>query len=392
MKIVKKILLLVILYLAFDAKGQDNISALLSSIEENNPTIAALRTQMDYQRAEARTDLLPPNPSIEGGRFPAVEGAGVKYAWGVSQNFEFPTVYAKRSKLAKANDKFAEVNFNAARQDVLLNAKQSILEYISSKQMLSEYKRREVLANEILGVIQKKVDAGESSAMELNYAKLQSIQISQQRKSIENKSLIIQKRITTLNGNQPFSLIDSTLLLADLQPKNLIEANRFTNDPRMIALDYHTEMAEQNRQLVKQQGMPELTIGYQSERTDAEHFRGFMAGISIPLWGNTGQNRAARMRVEATQAEKQNQIEMLQLEFNEIYLNAQSVKSQLDELKIALKSYNNVNLIQRALEAGEVSVIDLYNELTFLYDITDKINELELEYAKCYADLYRFDL
>lgn len=392
MKTAKHIILLLILFCGFEVQSQENINTALASIEENNPTIAALRAHFDYLKAETRTDLLPPNPSIEGGRFPAVEGAGIKYAWGVSQSFEFPTVYSKRNQLAKTNDKYADVSFNAARQEVLLNAKLSILEYIHTKRLIAEYSRREEYAQNMLAIIQKRMDAGDATAMDLNYAKLRVVEMNQQRKRIQDQSSLLLKRISVLNGNLPVSIADTILILEELPPKNILVANYFVNDSRLIALDYKNELAEQNRQLVKQQGLPELNIGFQSEQTDVEHFRGFMAGISIPLWGNLGKSKAAKIRVNATQAEKQNQVEMLQLEYDEVYLKAISVKAQLDELKGALNSFNNIDLMQRALEAGEISVIDLYNELAFLYDLTDKINELELEYAKYFAELRRFDL
>lgn len=392
MKTANYIILLLILLGGFEVKSQEAINTALASIEENNPTIAALKAHFDYLKAETRTDLLPPNPSIEGGRFPAVEGAGIKYAWGVSQSFEFPTVYSKRNQLAKTNDKYADVSFNAARQEVLLNAKQSILEYIQTKRLIAEYSRREEYAQNMLAIIQKRVDAGDASAMDLNYAKLRVAEMTQQRKSIQDHSSILLKRICALNGNLPVSITDTILILGELPPKNILVANHFVNDSRLIALDYMSELAEQNRKLVKQQGLPELSIGYQSEKTDAEHFRGFMAGVSIPLWGNHGKSKAAKIRVNATQTEKQNQVEMLQLEYDELYLKAISVKTQLDELKEALNSFNNIDLMQRALDAGEISVVDLYNELTFLYDLTDRINELELEYAKYFAELHRFEL
>jgi outer membrane protein TolC len=392
MKIYKRIFLLLILFVGFSAYGQENINTILNAIDENNPTIAALRAHFDYVKADARAELLPPNPSIEGGRFPAVQGAGIKYAWGVSQSFEFPTVYAKRGQLAKTTDKFTDVSFIAARQEVLLTAKFSLLECIHTKRLIAEYSHREAFAQNMLTIIQKKLDAGEATAMDLNYAKLRVVEMNQQRKSTEDQSSILMRRISALNGNIPVTIDDTTLILSDLPPKNVLVATYFVNDSRLIALDYMNELAEQNIQLVRQQGFPELSIGFQSEQTDAEHFRGFMAGISIPLWGNTGKSRAAKISKIATQAEKQSQVEMLKLEYDEIYLKAISVKSQHYELKKALEDQSNVSLLRKALEAGEVSIIELFNEITFLYDLTDKVLELELEYAKLYAELHRFEL
>jgi outer membrane protein TolC len=164
------------------------------------------------------------------------------------------------------------------------------------------------------------------------------------------------------------------------------------NDPRRVALDYMVDVAQQNKQLVAHQGLPELSIGYESEKNDAEHFMGFRAGLSIPLWGNVGKSRAAKIKLNATQTEKQSQVELIQLEYDELYLKASSAKARLDELKQALADYNNLTLLRRSLESGQVSIINFFNEITFLYDITDRIMALELEYAKYYAELYRYEL
>jgi len=98
MKMLKLITIILLVLLSFGAISQESINKIHSAIEENSPGIAALRAQFEYDKAKARTDLLPPNPTVEFGRFPAAQGAGVKQAWGVSQHFEFPTVYAKRNQ------------------------------------------------------------------------------------------------------------------------------------------------------------------------------------------------------------------------------------------------------------------------------------------------------
>ena len=392
MKNFRQLFLLLMFFVGCSAYGQENIKTILTSIEENNPTIAALKAQMDYQKAEARTNLLPPNPTLEGGRFPAVEGAGVKYAWGVSQSFEFPTVYAKRNQLAKTNDKLADVSFNAARQEVLLQAKHIILEYIQTKRMLAELNKREKFASNMLSIIKKKVDAGQATAMDLNNARLRMVEATQNASSMRSQKNILQRKIVLLNGGQELKITDSLLLLLPLDEKETVFSQFAQSDPRFAASQQMVTMAQQNKSLVAHQGLPELNIGYQSEQTDAEHFTGFKAGLSIPLWGNSGNRRAATIKLNKSQAQAHSQRVMLELEFEELYQQTLSIKSQLDELQKALKSNNNLELTQRALEAGEVSVIDFFNEVTFLYEITDKVFELELQYAKRYAELHRFEL
>ncbi len=390
MKYITSILLLIAIHLT--ALAQVSINDALKQIEANSPTIAALKAQMDYEKAEAKIDLLPPNPTVEGGRFPAVEGAGVKYAWGVSQSFEFPTVYAKRNQLAKTNDKLADVSYHAARQEFLLQAKHIVLEYIQTKRMLAELNQREMFASNMLGIIKKKVDAGQATAMDLNNARLRAVEAMQNANSMRSQKNILQRKIVLLNGGQELAITDSLLLLLPLVEREAVFGQFAQSDPRFATAQQMVSMAEQNKSLVAHQGLPELNIGYQSEQTDAEHFTGFKAGLSIPLWGNSKNRKAAAIKLNTSQAQAHNQRVMLELEFDELYQQALSTKMQLDELQKALASYNNLELTQRALEAGEVSVIDFFNEVTFLYEITDKVYDLELKYAKCYAELYRFEL
>lgn len=392
MKNNRQLLLLLLFLVGFSAYGQESVTDILASIEANNPTIAVLKAQLDYQKAEARTNLLPPNPTIEGGRFPAVEGAGIKYAWGVSQSFEFPTVYAKRNQLAKTNDKLADVNFKAARQEILLQATHVILEYIQAKRMLTELDHRQKLASNMLDIIQKKVDAGQATAMDLNNARLRLVEETQKASGMRSHKNILHRKMVMLNGGQELDATDSLLLLLPLGEKDTI-FNQFAHtDPRFAATQQEVALAEQNKSLVTHQGLPELNIGYQSEQTDTEHFTGFKAGLSIPLWGNSRNRRAAAIKLSLSQAQAHSQRVMLEQEFEELYQQTVSTKAQLDELQKALTSNNNLELTRRALETGEISVIDFFNEVTFLYGLTDRVMELELEYAKLYSELHRFEL
>lgn len=378
--------------LAFTSLAQVSINEALRQIDTNSPTIKALQAQAQFSKAEARIDLLPQNPTVEGGRFPAVEGAGMKYAWGVSQSFEFPTVYAKRSQLAKTIDSFAEASYNAARQQVLLDAKQTLLETIHTKRLLAEYRRREAFARNMLLVIQKKVDGGQATAMDLNNARLRVAEARQNVRQYEAKANIMAQRISVLNGGVPLTLNDTVLVAVAPAERSTLLGSFTQSDSRFAAIEKMVVVAEGNKSLVSHQGLPELNIGYQSEQSDAEHFRGFKAGLSIPLWGNSGKRRAAAVQVNAARVEGESQRRLLELEFDELYLETISTKSQLDELRQALVGFSNLALLQRALEVGQVSVIDFFNEVTFLYGITDRVMELELEYAKLYAELHRFEL
>jgi len=392
MKMVKQILVILLVLVSFGARSQESINKILSEIEENSPGITALRAQFENEKAQARTDLLPPNPIVEFGRFPAVQGAGVKQAWGVSQHFEFPTVYAKRNQLAKSTDRLANASYNATRQELLLEAKQTILELIGAKRMLSEYKKREAFAYGIQSVFQRMVDAGETSILELNNAKLRVAEISQSVLELESKVKYLNSKLLIMNGYKPISITDSAFVIPQLPAKDSLLNDLRQNDPRIAFAGSLVEVADMELVLTKHQGLPELGIGYESEKTDAEHFAGFRAGVSIPLWGNSGKRRAAKVNLNLAQMEEQKNKSMIELEFDENYIVAQSASERLAELKRAVSEFSNIDLLRRALEIGQISTVDFFYEITYLYEVTDKLMELELKYMLHFAALNKHKL
>ena len=372
--------------------AQTGISNALQQIEVNNPTLQALQAQSEGIKADARVELLPPNPSIEGGRFPAVKGAGVKYAWGVSQHFEFPTVYAKRAQLARTTDRLAESIYNLSRQSILLDAKLTIIELVHCRMLLSEYSRREAFAKSMQQLIEKMVRAGHASSMDLNNARLRVAEATQNVRECEVRVDILNQKLRTLNNSQELQITDTTLMAQKLPVREDLLTRFLSSDPHFLALNLMVEASEDNKVLVTHEGLPNLTIGYQSEQNDVEHFMGFMAGISIPLWGNQNRRRAATVQLNAARLEKHSQTVMLENEFYGLYLRAASSGARLKELSQALEGFSNISMLKRALELGQISIIDFFNEVTFLYGVTDKVLDLELEYAQAFAELHKFEL
>jgi outer membrane protein TolC len=385
-------LVIILLLVGFTASGQNSISVLLSSIEENNPGIVSLKAQFELERAEARSDLLPSNPSVGFGRFPSVKGTGVKTTWGVSQSFEFPTTYVKRSKFAKESELYSQLGFQLARQEILLEAKVALFEQVYLKRMLTEARRREALAKSIESNVERKVNAGHTSILDLNNARVRTAESNQ--KVVEIEGLLKQNgyKLLAMNGMKPLPNFDTLIFQTTLPSRDSLLNAYSEREMRFKQSDAYVNVANANLAVVRHSSLPEIEIGFESESADTEHFQGFRAGISIPLWGNVGHKRVAKAKVMAANAYKVELSYHLQLEFNQNYARAQTLWEQLNASKLALKNYDNLTLLQKAVDLGEISVGDFYTEVSFLYEFIDRSLELELEYAKVMAELTMFEL
>ena len=64
------------------------------------------------------------------------------------------------------------------------------------------------------------------------------------------------------------------------------------------------------------------------------------------------------------------------------------MKESLRILKRSLTEYITSDLLLKALQEGEISIIEYFTELSAYYDIEDKIIEKEKEYYKLCSQLY----
>ena len=111
-----KIYTIILSLLSLSASAQDSFAPVLSQIEQNSPTLQTLQKQMEAQKTAYRTGLTPQDPEVQFG-----------YLWGnpspignrkdvsISQEFDFPSVYARRSRLANKQGEAAEWQYRQER-------------------------------------------------------------------------------------------------------------------------------------------------------------------------------------------------------------------------------------------------------------------------------------
>ncbi|NQU53239.1 MAG: TolC family protein [Bacteroidetes bacterium] len=138
--------------------------------------------------------------------------------------------------------------------------------------------------------------------------------------------------------------------------------------------------------------MPKFSGGYMSESVVGESFKGVSVGMSIPLWENknkvklaTAQQQVALEIANDAKLQSYNQ-------FKGQYEKAKSLQKTLASYKEALQMVNSSDLLKKALDAGELSLIEYILELTLYYETTHKFISVENELNQLAASLYFFEL
>ena len=148
MKLIKSLILSL---LSLSASAQDTFLPVLSQIEQNSTTLQALQKQMEAQKTAYRTGLTPRDPEVQFG-----------YLWGspspigdrkdvsIRQEFESPSVYARRNRLASKQGEAAEWQYRQERMQLLLKAKQTCIRLVYSNALASLYEQQAVRARRIV--------------------------------------------------------------------------------------------------------------------------------------------------------------------------------------------------------------------------------------------------
>ena len=361
-------------------RAQNSIDQVLKSIETNNKSLQANTKMTDAQKLEAQTGKFLANPSVEweqmwGNR----NNPGSEYTLTVKQSLDFPTTYSNKNKLA--NLKANTIGFQSAayRQQLLLNAKQTCIEIIYLRKQKSLLDERLANAETMFALYKKRFESGDANQLELN--KIQLELLNAQNQSRLNKAALTaaEEQLRNLNGgNINFDQLQAAFMEAD---------------PNLKSLTGDQEIANREVKLSRSLTLPKFDVGYKRNAAkDHVASNGFMVGVSIPLFENKNTVKKAKAQAEFATASLEDNRLNLKTNLQQLYQQAEALQiSRADYAKV-LEQQRNIELLNKALNAGQLSVIDYFTELTTIYDSHQSYLDVEKEYHSILAQLYQYKL
>ena len=376
-------------------RAQNSIDQVLKSIETNNKSLQANTKMTDAQKLEAQTGKFLANPSVEweqmwGNR----NNPGSEYTLTVKQSLDFPTTYSNKNKLA--NLKANTIGFQSAayRLQLLLNAKQTCIEIIYLRKQKSLLDERLANAETMFALYKKRFESGDANQLELN--KIQLELLNAQNQSRLNKAALTaaEEQLRNLNGGNPITF-DATDYPAGEELINFdqLQAAFMEADPNLKSLTGDQEIANREVKLSRSLTLPKFDVGYKrNAASDHVASNGFMVGVSIPLFENKNTVKKAKAQAEFATASLEDNRLNLKTNLQQLYQQAEALQiSRADYAKV-LEQQRNIELLNKALNAGQLSVIDYFTELTTIYDSHQSYLDMEKEYHSILAQLYQYKL
>lgn len=377
------------------AIAQTSIEDVLSSIETNNKELQANRQLITAQKLASKLDNNLPDPSVSyvhqyGNR----EGMGIQGELVASQSFDFPSVYVQRHKLAKAKGESYDRQGAEVRQQILLQAKEVCLDLVFLNQQKSLLDQRRQNAEQLAALYEMRLKNGDASILETNKINLELLNAKNEARMNEAARVAKLHELATLNGGVAIHFTDTVYQpvetpqsFVDLQ-QEAVPANR-----QLLALQGEKSAALRQLGVSKSLWLPGFELGYRlNTATGGERFNGFLVGITIPLFSNRNNVKQAKAQSLYTDLQIESTTTTVENELLQLYNQSVALKTSIDEYQSVLKSQNNLALLNKAIQSGQISMIEYFVDVTTLYQSMQNYMQLQNEYQKVMAQLYKHQL
>jgi len=383
----------ILFILPVSLSAQITVDSVLSAIEKNNTSLSAMRKSTEAEKFKNQTGIYLQNPEVE---FDYLWNnnteIGNRTDFSIKQSFDFPTAYNYRHKIADSRNLQSDLEYQQQRMGIMYSARMLCADIIYSNAVNEEYGKRLMHAQSLANAFQVMYEKGEVSILEHNKAQLNLLNLKKEAEARNIERTAYIQQLAALNGGIEINFIEK-LYQAGLLPSDFNQwySNAEKNNPALLWLKQEIEVNQQQEKLNRAMGLPKASAGYMSEKVVGEHFQGISVGVSIPLWENKNTVKYAQAQTLALQSIEVDRKLQFYNQLKIQYEKAASLQQIVNEYRQALQYSNNTELLKKALDQGELSLINYLMELSFTYLAMDNLLKSEYELNKALSLLAQFD-
>ena len=388
----KRIVSMLAAVIACTAAGAQTIDDILGQVGENNLTLKALQQQLeagaDANLAEARLE----GPEVEFGYLFGEDGRR-RHDFGVSQSFDFGALTGARKRLALGQNELLALEYRASRRDILTQARKLVYRIINCNALIAEYTHRADNARAVEQAYRSGYEKGEFSVIDYRKAAVGLAEAEGTLRLCEVERDGLLAELKNLNGGEDIVITaceQETVLLPGSFGLWLEQASG-----KSSALEYvrtSTSNSEKQLSLSRSEAFPSLSVGYKSEVVPGEGFRGVSVGVSIPLWSAGKKISSAKKQLEAARLAEQDALVQFRTNAENLYEKAASLAESAAGYALLTDSDEGLRDLQKALDSGQMSLLDYMNEISYFYSSRELALQTQLEYLLAVADLMALEM
>lgn len=378
------------------AARAQSLEWVLEQVEANNASLDARRKLTDAQQVEARMGNSLEDPQVE-----YVHNWGNPSELGRSgelslvQEFDFPTLYASRNKLSKLRREQYGYEYDAYRQQVLLEAQSLYIEIAALKEQGDLLRQTMEDSERIAQMFARSVETGDANVLEENKARFE---LAAARKAYGRNRIELstaENRMANLNGGVAIEFGEEMIYDTggSLPALETMAARYELGSPELIGILCEAEVAQQDLKVSRGGSLPKISLGYKFEHASGkERFNGVIVGLSIPIFANRHNVSRAKAQVIYAAAEAEKTRLDLRSSLEQMYAEAELLEATLAEYSDISDRTDAASLLAKALDAGHISVADYYAELRSVTENRLDMVELRRDLALVRARIMMVEL
>ena len=370
---------------------------LLSSIERNNTTLIALRTEAEARKLENRTGITLADPEVgykhmwEGG-----EESGNLSELTVTQSIDLATVMGQRTRVAREQNLLIDEEYRMARMEILLDAQLTLVDLAYYNALAAELDRRLGHARRVVEAERTRLESGDTDALSHNNVLLSLSALEAEEARIDMERNVLIARLTALNGGVTLDNLESLDALEFLEFLDNLDNLDFSSWyaeaeahlPQLAQARQLSEVRSGELALAKASHLPSLSATYINERhTVGTRSQGVAVGVSIPLWANKNRVRSARTALQAAEAQQTDAELQLRSAFEQEFTRVKGLHHTAMLYRRALDEANNSTLLEKAMDEGYISVLEYLQGIELYYDYLDRSLSADRDYHRALATL-----
>ena len=151
-------------------------------------------------------------------------------------------------------------------------------------------------------------------------------------------------------------------------------------EARIVAAEKAAEVAKISR-------TPGFSLGYRHVFEGGNHFNGLAVGMSLPVWNRRSEREAALAATLAARFEAQAAQTAATTSTRAAYANALRLQSQIAKLAPALENSDNFNLLEKAYNGGQLSMLEYLTESAYFLKARLALLDLHEQYFSAASQL-----
>lgn len=357
--------------------AQVSVDEILRLVEQNNTTLKAASDKTETAKQEVMMETSLEDPEI-----------GFDYLWGkpgmigkrkdinVNQTFDLATVFGYRKRLAKSQKELLELELQQKQLETRLEAMDLLVQITYYNQALAIYEERLQQEKQLAASYEKRLAAGDANKLEANRARLSLVEIESETEKVKLERDLLMLQLQTLCGgteimynNTDYNAIS---VASSMSLKALQEAQNSQQE----------RVAENDLKTARAQSMPSITAGYMAELTDDEKWNGVTIGVSIPLWSNRHNMKRARLSLQSARSEAADASYKLEQFAASQRLRTERYHDIAQKMQQKLANASSTTLLRKALDEGEISLVEYTIESSDLFDLRVKTLEAERDFQQ----------